>query len=122
MNKLRAALAILLVTSSVASAQEAPARATGIAIVLASSLNVRAQPRLDGAVLGAVVRGDTVCVLGVESDWLHVRVRSPKNSPATDAENDVAALPPALVGYASRGFLSERRLSADDVIRAGCGP
>lgn len=101
------------------SAQESRAPvSTGIAVVLASSLNVRATPRLEGAVVGAVQRGDTVCVTGRDSDWL--RVRSPASRRPEGQAADPRPAATILDGFAARGFLSEIRLAPEALRAAGC--
>lgn len=102
-----------------AAAQEARVPAsTGVAVVLASSLNVRAAPRLEGAVVGAVQRGDTVCVTGRDSDWL--RVRSPASRRPEGQATEPRPAAPILDGFAARGFLSEVRLVPEALRAAGC--
>lgn len=91
---------------------------TGVAVVLASSLNVRAAPRLDGAVVGALQRGDTVCVVGRESDWLRVRRPVVGQPEAGSADQDGRR--GQLQGFAARGFLSETRLAPAELRAAGC--
>lgn len=74
--------------------------------MITSSLNVRAGPSLEGDVVGAVGRGDQLCVLRVVDDWAEVR------SPATVGD--------AVEGFVSRGFISERRVSAEELAEMGC--
>ena len=109
-------LAVALVGLAVAavpgSAQQSseprPARALGV--VLASSLNVRAAPTLGADVRASVPRGDTLCILVVDGDWAEVRLQRR----SSDAR--------VLEGFASQGFLSEIRVTAETLTSAGCSP
>ncbi len=105
------ALVVSVVMAGPVAAQQAtpspPARALGV--VLASALNVRTAPALDADVVTTVARADTVCVLSVEGDWAKIRL------PTSSSEA------PVLEGFASRGFLSEVRVAASTLQRAGCG-
>lgn len=76
--------------------------------MLAASLNVRAEPTLDGAVRATVARGDTLCVVSVQGDWARVRVPGPPEGAAV------------VQGFAARGFLSEKRVTVDQLRHAGC--
>lgn len=109
----------VLPTEGGAQASTSP-QATGVATVLAGSLNVRIAPSLDGAVVTSVQRGDTVCVLGRDDDWLRVRTRIVVGANEGDTDPELSITRP-IEGFAARGFLSEKQLSADEVRAAGCG-
>lgn len=95
------------------AAQEAPdttpATSASYAVVLASRLNVRAEPSLDATVRFAVERSDTLCVLGVIDDWADVRTRSVPGDPTSVRR-----------GYVARGFISEHRPTAERLAALGC--
>ena len=109
----------VLPTEGEAQASTSP-QATGVATVLAGSLNVRRAPNLDGAIVTSVQRGDTVCVLGRDDDWLRIRTRVVVGANEGDTETEPSITGP-VDGFAARGFLSERQLSADQLRAAGCG-
>lgn len=100
-------VAVAAHASSQEPSSSPPARALGV--VLASSLNVRAAPGLNADVRTTAARGDTLCIVSVDGDW--ARVRLPRDSGS----------PEVMEGFASRGFLSEVRVVADDLETAGCG-
>lgn len=104
-------------STPVSSQEPSAPPASGVAIVLAASLNVRAGPSLDGPVIGSVQRGDTLCVIAREPDWLQIRV--PQLLTTATAQSPAA---PALTGYAARGFLSEQRIPAEELRSVGCRP
>ncbi len=76
------------------------------ALVLASRLNVRASPSLSGDVRGSAPRGASLCIIRIAGEWVEVR------TPVGER--------PALHGFVSRGFISERRVSAAELEELGC--
>ena len=85
--------------------------ATTYLIVLASSLNVRATPSLEGRVVASVARGDRLCIVRyVGEDW--AEVASPRPGEAGPARP---------LGFTSRGFVSERSATRDELRSMGCG-
>ncbi len=108
-----AGLTIFSVQPTIAQVGSASDRVSvAYALVLASSLNVRAAPALDGVVVGSVARGDTVCVVRRVEDWAEVRI---PGAELTDPEGEVAT-----AAYVSRAFLAERRIGSEDLARMGC--
>ena len=87
-------------------AEDSTRPATSYALVLSSSLNVREAPSLDADVVGGVPRGQRLCVRGFEGDWAEVY---------TPLEQR-----PAFEGFVSRGFISGRRATPDELREIDC--
>lgn len=83
------------------------APAIAYAVVLASSLNVRAAPSLSADIEGRAPRRSTLCVVRIVDDWAEVRT-------PTDVR-------PRVRGFVSRGFVSERRVANPELQELGCG-
>ena len=90
-------------------AAQAPASSGSLVVVLVARLNVRSEPRLDARAVDSAARGDTLCVVGVEPDW--VEIRTPVR------EGDEASTR----GFVARGLVSEARVSAAKLRAIGCG-
>jgi hypothetical protein len=78
-------------------------------VVLASRLNIREAPALDAPVAGVALRGQRLCAVRYSGDWAEVRT--------VPSAGDGA---PTVVGFASRGFLSEVRAEVAELERLGC--
>ena len=106
--RLAAFLALLPLGATAQTPTTAPGAATAYAVVLAARLNLREAPTLQARVRAVAERGDTLCVTRFSGDWAEVFV--PGAPPDADP----------LRGFAARGFLSERRASAEALERVGC--
>lgn len=80
-----------------------------LVVVLVQQLNIREEPRLGAPVVGASVRGDTLCVVSFQSDWVEVA------SPDASVEQSI------LRGFVSRGLVSEVRATPAAIAELGCG-
>lgn len=122
MGKGRIGMLLVLLSTGAAPAlaqDVAEGPAVGVAVVIAARLNLRSAPSLDGAVVGSVQRGDSVCVAGREADWLRVRRRRIMSAnPEAPVPAAASASPEEL--FAARGFLSETRLSREELQAIGC--
>lgn len=110
----RAAVVVVLGAASLTPTLSGQAPTTdrgafGWAEVLASRLNVRGGPSLDGKPIGVVERGEIVCLVTVDDDWAEIFTPGSPEIPGAGVR-----------GWVARGFLSERRGTPAQLAARGC--
>lgn len=83
--------------------------ASAYVVVLAARLNVRSAPALDAPVVAVAERGERLCAMGFDADWVEVRAPLDERGP-----------PQRRSGFVSRGFVSETRATSRQLEEMGC--
>jgi hypothetical protein len=83
--------------------------ASAYVVVLAARLNIRSAPALDAPVVAVAERGERLCAMGFDADWVEVRAPLDERGP-----------PQRRSGFVSRGFVSETRATSRQLEEMGC--
>jgi hypothetical protein len=78
-------------------------------VVLAARLNIRSAPALGAPVVAVAERGERLCAIGFDADWVEVRTPLDERGP-----------PQRRSGFVSRGFVSETRATSQQLEEMGC--